>query len=558
MRPAIGYSERIVFAVPLIILRKVLGGDMPCKLKHREGVTLVELLVATAVTLVMMAAVVTAFGVINDAISHSRATVEMTDRLRVARDRLQRDLDSVTATMIPPLRPSADEGYFEYVEGPMSEAILLGVYDRDRNGDPRTDIPGQTVASASIIGDTDDSLYFTVRTRGQPFAARLSDGTVIESDVAEIVYFVSPAIIEPRQMDALGPGEPAALYRIVRPVIPRLNDPGLPYRATREQTVSQRFEASGTGGGARTWRFNSLGDLTKPENRVGHLNPAYQNGRGANFFQFPYVPDFTRTGIDLVPNSTSDDTNAFLDVLIPGVLSFDVQAYDPLAPLLSDPNDPNGRIVYPTDPGYVTLARQFRSRNQSNWPVIVARGAYVDLNYMQATVHPAIASPSDYDPNDFRMRQQDPLYSFPQSERPHFSGLPHRKSLLWSPVAYPNIGKYWEQLAGSTGSATPPVPGAFPGLNGIFQNPPPGPAVYDTWSFHYEHDGVDTDGDGLIDEGTNDLDDDGINGVDDLEEHETSPPYPAPLRGIRVILRVIEPDTKVVRQVTVYGEFLPD
>jgi hypothetical protein len=81
--------------------------------------------------------------------------------------------------------------------------------------------------------------------------------------------------------------------------------------------------------------------------------------------------------------------------------------------------------------------------------------------------------------------------------------------------------------------------------------------VYDTWSFHYEHDGIDQDGDVLIDEGTNGFDDDGNGIVDDPGEMETSPPYAVPLRAIQIKIRVYEPDSRQIREVTVVQEFLP-
>ena len=66
-----------------------------------------------------------------------------------------------------------------------------------------------------------------------------------------------------------------------------------------------------------------------------------------------------------------------------------------------------------------------------------------------------------------------------------------------------------------------------------------GYSVYDTWSFHYEQDGIRQPGtsiQGVIDAGTNGLDDNPNQypGVDDMSERETSPPYPYPLRGLRV------------------------
>src|SRR5436190_9438946 len=70
-----------------------------------HGFTVLELLVSLVVTLIMMGAVVTIFGLIGDNVSGARATIEMSERLRAAKNLLQRDLAGVTATMMPPLRP---------------------------------------------------------------------------------------------------------------------------------------------------------------------------------------------------------------------------------------------------------------------------------------------------------------------------------------------------------------------------------------------------------------------------------------------------------------------
>jgi hypothetical protein len=83
-------------------------------------------------------------------------------------------------------------------------------------------------------------------------------------------------------------------------------------------------------------------------------------------------------------------------------------------------------------------------------------------------------------------------------------------------------------------------------------------STYDTWSVHYEHDGIDQDRDGLVDEGTDGFDNDNINGVDDPGEWETSPPYTSPLRGIEVKIRVYEPDSRQIREVTVRQSFVPE
>jgi len=90
--------------------------------------------------------------------------------------------------------------------------------------------------------------------------------------------------------------------------------------------------------------------------------------------------------------------------------------------------------------------------------------------------------------------------------------------------------------------------------------------IYDTWSTHYEHDGIDQDqgmdnGAG-VDQGTNGFDDvmvgtTATNGIDDVTERETMPPYPVPLRGIQVKIRSYEPTTRQIRETTVVQDFLP-
>ena len=90
--------------------------------------------------------------------------------------------------------------------------------------------------------------------------------------------------------------------------------------------------------------------------------------------------------------------------------------------------------------------------------------------------------------------------------------------------------------------------------------------VYDTYSFHYECDGIrqPTATCTATDAATNGFDDDGNGIVDDIVyngdpstgENETAPPYPIPLRGIQVKIRIFEPDSRQIREVTVVQDFL--
>lgn len=81
--------------------------------------------------------------------------------------------------------------------------------------------------------------------------------------------------------------------------------------------------------------------------------------------------------------------------------------------------------------------------------------------------------------------------------------------------------------------------------------------TYDTWSGHYEANGRDEDGDGIVDDSLNGLDDDGNGLIDDAGERETAPPYGFPLRGVEVRIRCYEPTSRQVRQITVRHTFVP-
>jgi prepilin-type N-terminal cleavage/methylation domain-containing protein len=462
----------------------------------RHAFTLIEMLVSLAITLIMMGAVVTLFGTVTDSVSSSRALLEASDRLRACRNRLQADLQCATASMKPPLRPENGEGYLEIIEGPNIDGV-------NQFNQVRASTPAPQPAN-TLFGDTDDALLLTVRSRGEPFVGKIPTGT-LESQVAEVAYFLArstppgEAVIDPIATDPITVTTPLrlfTLYRRVMLVYPAA--PGLGSDATNafynSYDVSARYDATL---GARV--ANTLGDLTKRENRFN---------RGSAVFPFPYNAAITGFDAATTPVRLGDD------VILTNVLSFDVQVYDPGAPLFVT----NGTLVEPRDAGY----RQQLAAISGSYPppltpgAPIGFGAYVDLGY-------GYVQSTDLGPNY--------TVSFP---------------LTYAPTP------------ATAGYLTPLFASAPPSLSGLASSHSAGPFVYDTWSWHYENDGVDQFGDSKIDLGTNGLDDDGINGVDDIGERETMPPYPSPLRGIRVTIRVYEPSSQQVRQVTVVQDYLPD
>jgi hypothetical protein len=104
--------------------------------------------------------------------------------------------------------------------------------------------------------------------------------------------------------------------------------------------------------------------------------------------------------------------------------------------------------------------------------------------------------------------------------------------------------------------------GEFPGVNSQFSTnvgkPNVPPRFYDTWTPAYENDGIDQDGLYGIDQGTNGLDDNGPLAADDDSERETRPPYPYPIRGVKVSIRLIEKTTNQVYQSSVVHSYVPE
>ncbi len=315
--------------------------------------------------------------------------------------------------------------------------------------------------------------------------------------------------------------------------------------------------------------------------------------------------------------SSGSDDDRYDDVVMTNVLSFDIKVWDPGAPVFDVPVPASSvaaavatsisTSIAPGDPGYNSiLYNAFITQNPPTFTAAsptasnVSFGAYVDLNYMQrvtnvdpynglyrwlptapvstattgnATTFPVMCAKGNYEValRRYESAQSLPIGSLP---RPHFSGPGDPRSGVYG--LWPgNPAMTYTYTTGLLAGAT------LTAANGedITINRPIA-AVYDTWSTHYERDGLANNidpyyGIGLIsgkainpfydgsshfaiDPQTNGIDDDNINGIDDPGEAEAPPPYPYPLRGVQIKIRCFEPDTKQIREVTVTHKFVPD
>jgi prepilin-type N-terminal cleavage/methylation domain-containing protein len=606
----------------------------------RDGVTLIELMVALAITLIMMTAVITLFANLSGTVSDSRALIEISERLRATRNRLQLDLAGHTASTIPPLRPEDGEGYLEIIEGPNTDA-WSAFYNA---AGATTQLSGNSVPNAAnnqlieysgfanpslgapaysttndIMGDTDDVLMLTVRSQGEPFVgwgaytytnpmngATTVTRALMESPTAEVIWYAVPnGRSIPTAASPSGAVSPPiqlfTLYRRVLLVAPQLvpvSSVGKVYSFNPTAPASipsfyNQFDLSVRSGpgpsGSVVAVGNSLTDLTNRQNRFLHAFSLSTNGGIllSNFsnwpsvspptapmthssFPFPIqnpstavnsagnwtltslllaVPAGLNNGTGLLAvNGTPPNQRLGEDVILTDVLAFDIRVFDPTAPLVTV-GASSTDVLVPSDPGYLPVG---------GGGTAVGYGGFVDLGYSDSiastapTVVPFNASPS-------------------ATSASYFSAFPNAISL--STVS--QAGQF--QTNGQTMLRT-----------------------YDTFSLGYEQDLIDQDegGNGIVDQGADGLDDDppstvsggvthatpdGI--VDNVPqittpylssnntltpptsvipgsvtagERETMAPYPFPLRGVQITLRVYEPDTRQVRQITVVQDFLPN
>jgi prepilin-type N-terminal cleavage/methylation domain-containing protein len=331
-----------------------------------RGMTLVEMLVAMTVTLLLMGLIAQLFAIFGEGVRGGRSTIELTDQMRVVAWRLRQDLAGITVTPVPPVRPEADEGYLEIIEGPASDSAPGPCV-----------VPGDS--AAFLTADCDDILMFTTRSTAAPFVGRFEGGT-IESPVAEVAWFCKRAPDQP-------PGGPTlyTLYRRQLLVIPyvgagrfRLNgnalawdDPVVQESWTNfysEHDLSCHFDPI-----LRELHPNSLGDLTNRENRFLH-NPSGIINR----LRFPYPPPSEMPLINpaipapLIPPPGYAETlvgsRLGEDVILANVLAFDVRVFDPGAPA----QVVSGLAMLPGDPGFDASLAPAASN---------PRGGYIDLGW---------------------------------------------------------------------------------------------------------------------------------------------------------------------------------
>ncbi len=638
------------------------------RVRTRGGFTLLEVMIATAVTLLMMVALAQIFKVIGDSMKQGRAILELNNRLRSVVYRVRTDLDNLTAIPQPPADPTTAAGYFQIFDGSLTDFSTT-----------------QISLAQSRYGDVDDILMATVRSGDvwftgkvpayvlagrAPVATNPNDFQLVSiaSQTAEIVVFAQPLVTndgnpnrDPRYFltnsgigavafqdtDAF-PGFPDTFrlhYRVllIRPdlnlpsgVLPSGLDnngsywtacspvPGLPSPLCDMASVHQQCDLSVRriyDPSTAAFDFvaaNSLEDLMDPANRFAHVQVPIPNTRSTTM---PLLALGTRLDI-FAPGAGNPNNNAadptgtltaappggntpfrvgsgFLhpafvlldarageDVLASDILAFDIKVFDPGVPILggtgsdgvagtAGDDDGDGTndeadelgwagsddlVLSPNDPGYALAI--------ATGGTTVGNGEYVDLAWARKlaahggviTATSNVWSPfsgysasnftPDGQPNDFT----DALFN---SGNVMLSGSGNNTVTMVLQPSYDTWSSRFEgdgilqaQLAGGAGIAR--INGAvalYPGFSGsdAANVIPPWRNNAGVPIFDAATDGVDNNPPpGLLT---------GL-GVDDFTEKETSPPFPTALRGLKVTVRMEDPLSRQVKQMSAAKEFV--
>jgi type II secretory pathway pseudopilin PulG len=458
------------------------------------GFTLVEMLIAMALTLIMVVAIAEFYGYVGTTVKDGRAAIEVSAQVSNAASWLKSDLDLITV----PVRPAADDGsghgYLEIGEGigydldPQTGTTISSTVDSDGDGVPDYISAGNV---SNLRGDTDDYLALTIRSKGTSLVGQ-HNGAFVASSLAEVIWYTG--FTDENGNGTWELGEEVFLYRRQLVIAPELlqlvptNFNDLPsaiagiqlYWQSNDVSASIRRGVDGSGNTVFRIFANSLTDLARRENRFAHQpmpenfpNPMLLNSRTTSFALYSY------SGV-----------NVGEDRLLSELLAFDVRVFDPTAPVLADA-DPIANSVGTLQPGDAGWNEAVAASHD-----LVGLGAYVDLGYNRYLTTPVTTQ---------------------------FSG---------AAAVHPAL---------SAADAT-----AYRTALGF---------AYDTWATSYERDGYNQRG-GPGDLATNGVDDDGNGLVDDPLERDTVPPYGFPLRGLQVKIRVYEPGTRQTRQATIIADFI--
>jgi hypothetical protein len=634
----------------------------------RTGFTLLEVLIATVATMLMMLSLAVIFKSIGDSMKHGRAALELNNRLRNVVTRIRQDLDNMTVNPARAVNDATPQnGYMQYYEGSLTDYST-------------TLSAASGGISASKFGDVDDILMFTARAGDEWFSGKVplyvlrkaaaptsvadTAMVTIASQHAEIVVFCEPQVTNvnnPNRDTAMLVSDPMANYAdqdsngypdgfrlhyralLIRPdlnipfSVGGLSGFALGQGIVNVSSVNEHWlmaeSQALTNGTAlpmcdmarahaqcdlslkRVGSYvaaNSLDDLVNPVNRFAHFRvplasgitsmPLLALGRSLPIITTDpngYLGAAVSTPGNLVVGSgfmhpaftlhtgwddTSSKTTANRvgeDVLTTDLLAFDIKAFDPFAAIVASygPDDVPGSagdddansatddaselgfggsddvIVTPNDPGFALALKNAYPASGATTAMVIGAGEYVDLGWARKVIDTF---------GSYGLAQSSYSSSLPSNT--WASQLSGYNNTFWTAGGAPFTSSLYK-----SGQIRQVVGNAIPDYMQI---------SYDTYTSVYEGDGdlqshfpipvpftatpswpgtvwfTTAPGGTVPDKGTDGLDNDGAKGADDIDEKETSAPFPVDLRGLRIGVRIEDPASREFAQQTITKEFV--
>jgi type II secretory pathway pseudopilin PulG len=327
----------------------------------RAAFTLVEMLIAMALTLILVYSIAEFYAYIGNAVRDGRATIEMGGQLRAATAQLNEDLQSLTLRPTPWIDPNSSPGYVTVYEGPYSDTYPDGGTS-DISADTNTNSVPDIIENqnlTNLVGDGDDVLAFTIRARDVPFQAQVWDGSanvMLQSQYAEVLWYTT--FVDLNGDDGWDIEEPRFLCRRQLLILPNLGT--LPMQGNLGQFI-QGAEVSFHLNAMGQPVANSLADLSLRQNRFGCQGGAY-----------PWHQRLNPTNATSLLTYNFSATKIGEERVLANLLAFDVRVFDGAAPIYEDAS--SATALSPGDIGYRALL-------SSGSPTAIGYGAWVDLGF---------------------------------------------------------------------------------------------------------------------------------------------------------------------------------
>jgi hypothetical protein len=429
---------------------------------------------------------------------------------------LENDLKCVTVPMSPPRRAADNEGYFCYIEGRGGHYGNMGwtidkiAYSPDSSYD-------------NTVSDTDDILMFTARAKSDSEKFRgLVNGNMRESHEAEICWFVRGT----------------TLYRRVLLIVPDNDFDRIDRTALagfyKDNDVSIHLDSTDS------IRANTLADLTRRENRYGHWS---NNPNIA--FPFPYSLYNDPAWYWLRLPTMADCTGVGRDVNNTYYWQAGKQIYSD--DLLTSFFKVNGKTCRQLPDGGDPFLDFWEKDNQNQhmW----TRG---DGNPSLDIISGSLLNDCSVEDCGLDIGALvSGNYGLYETSTVDFKPTPRFEDVVLTNVIGFNV-QAWDPELNDYTDLYPQTSSNNTILTSPGNYPANMPGVYETWTDAYELESG-TAVDGLYPPTA------ALQASEDYMKHVSEwtypPPYNVPLRGIQVKIRVMDPNTKLLKEVTVKADF---